>query len=215
MNVASAFVRNPADDPRAEASMDEEGFEPIFNGKDLAGWTGDVGGYAAEPGVLKSTQKGGNLFYEKELGDFVFRFDFKLAEGGNNGVGLRVPREARATAYEGIESQILDNTSQQYAGIEPYQAHGSIYGVIPAKRGYLAPVGHWNTEEIAVEGSKFKVTLNGKVIVDGDVKEASADGTPDHKEHPGLTNKAGHLGFLGHGHVIEFRNLRVKKLGGE
>jgi hypothetical protein len=215
-NVESAFVRNLADDPRVETfAGGEEGFEPIFNGTDLTGWTGDLHGYTAEPGVLKSTQKGGNLFFEPELSDFVFRFEFKLDEGGNNGVGIRIPKDATKTAYEGVESQILDNTSEQYADIQPYQAHGSIYGVIPAKRGYLAPTGHWNQEEITVQGTKFKVVLNGKVIVDGDVKEASANGTPDHNEHPGLANTSGRLGFLGHGHEIEWRDLRVKKLAGQ
>src|SRR5690606_34099841 len=103
---------------------------------------------------------------EKELADFVFRFDFKLNEGGNNGVGIRIPKGAKNTAYEGFESQILDNVSKQYATIKPWQAHGSIYGIVPAKRGYLAPTGHWNQEKIVVEGSRFKVILNGKTIVD-------------------------------------------------
>lgn len=216
LEPTSVFVRSEADDPKTETfAGGEEGFEPIFNGRDLTGWTGDVNGYAAEPGILKATEKGGNLYFEPELSDFAFRFEFKLAEGGNNGVGLRVPRDAGATAYEGVESQILDNTSQQYADIAPYQAHGSIYGVLPAKRGYLAPTGHWNQQEIVVEGSRFKVTLNGKTIVEGDVNEAAASGTVDGREHPGLKNAKGHLGFLGHGHVIEFRNLRVKRLAAE
>ncbi|MDQ3331854.1 MAG: DUF1080 domain-containing protein [Planctomycetota bacterium] len=211
-----AYVRNLATDTREEMpAADEVGFEAIFNGQDLSGWTGDVTGYAAEPNVLKSKPgAGGNLFYESELTDFVFRFEFKLDEGGNNGVGLRAPL-GRDAAYAGMESQILDNTSEQYATIQPYQAHGSIYGIVPAKRGYLAPVGHWNQQEIVLDGSHVKVTLNGKVIIDADLEEASKDGTPDHKEHPGLKNQAGHLGFLGHGHEIVFRNLRLKRLNAE
>lgn len=213
--VESVFVRDAKNDERVGMfEGGEEGFTPIFNGQDLSGWTGDTKGYAAEPNVLKSKPKaGGNLYYDKELSNFVFRFEFKLDEGGNNGVGIRVPKGAGATAYEGMESQILDNTSPQYATIKPYQAHGSIYGIVPAKRGYLNPVGHWNAEEIIVEGDHIKVILNGKVIVDANLKEALKDGkTVDGREHPGLNNKSGYLGFLGHGHEIEFRNLRVKTL---
>ena len=215
--VTSAFVREGGADVRTETfSGGEEGFEPIFNGRDLTGWTGDVNGYAAEPNVLKSKPKaGGNLFYEQELSNFVFRFEFKLNEGGNNGVGIRIPKGASATAYEGVESQILDNTSEQYATIKPWQTHGSIYGVVPAKRGYLAPTGHWNQQEITVDGSRFKVVLNGKTIVDADVKSAAGNGTVDGREHPGLSNTTGLLGFLGHGHEIEFRNLRVKRLNAD
>ncbi|MFO0508577.1 MAG: DUF1080 domain-containing protein, partial [bacterium] len=32
------------------------------------------------------------------------------------------------------------------------------------------------------------------------------------KKHPGLARKSGHIGFLGHGTRVEFRNIRVKEL---
>ena len=35
----------------------------------------------------------------------------------------------------------------------------------------------------------------------------------DHNEHPGLKNTTGHIGFLGHGDVVRFKNIRIKKLG--
>jgi len=38
------------------------------------------------------------------------------------------------------------------------------------------------------------------------------NGTADHKIHSGLHNKAGHIGFLGHGSVVKFRNIRIKDL---
>ena len=87
-----------------------------------------------------------------------------------------------------------------------------VYGVIPAKRGYLKPVGQWNEEEIRAEGPKIKVTLNGHAIVDGDIDQASKNGTADHKQHPGLKNTKGHIGFLGHGTVVRFRDIRIKSL---
>jgi len=215
VKTSSAHIRDAAADERTETFPDgDEGFETIYNGQDLSGWTGATDGYVAEPNVLMSKPgAGGNLFYNQELTNFIFRFEFKLDEGGNNGVGLRAP-VGKDAAYAGMESQILDNTSNQYADIQPYQAHGSIYGVVPAKRGYLNPVGHWNQEEIVVDGDHVKVTLNGKTIVDANLKEASKDGTVDHKEHPGLKNPSGYVGFLGHGHEIGFRNLRLKRLGG-
>ena len=68
------------------------------------------------------------------------------------------------------------------------------------------------------------VTVNGEVILDGDIREAcqghnvSEDGskknpyTVDHRNHPGLFNKKGHIGLLGHGAGIQFRNIRIKSL---
>ena len=48
--------------------------------------------------------------------------------------------------------------------------------------------------------------------MDGDWKEASKNGTADHKEHPGLERNTGHIGFLGHGAELAFRNIRIKDL---
>ena len=110
-----------------------------------------------------------------------------------------------------MECQILDDSAPVYKTLKPYQYHGSIYGIFPARRGALNPVGQWNCEEIVCDGSKIKVTLGGTVIVDGDLATVES-GTMDGKAHPGRFRKAGHIGFLGHGHRIEFRNLRIKEL---
>jgi hypothetical protein len=126
-------------------------------------------------------------------------------------LGIRAPLEGDA-AYVGMELQILDNTAPIYANLHEYQYHGSVYGVIPAKREYLKPIGEWNSEEVWIKGSKIKITLNGTVIVDGDLKEASKNGTLDGKEHPGLLRDKGYIGFLGHGSELKFRNLRIKDL---
>ena len=188
----------------------EDGFVSIFNGKDLTGWVGDTKGYAVEEGVL-ICKPGGNLFTEQEYSDFVFRFEFKLTPGGNNGVGIRAPLKGNA-AYDGMEIQILDDRHPKYKDLHEYQAHGSIYGVVAAKRDHLKPVGEWNAEEIRAKGRQITVILNGVTIVDADIDKASENGTLDGKEHPGLKNTKGHIGFLGHGDTIEFRNMRVKDL---
>jgi HEAT repeat protein len=191
-----------------------EGFAALFNGKNLDGWIGDKISYVAEDGmiVIKPEKgSGGNLFTAAEYGDFVFRFEFQLTPGANNGLGIRAPLEGDA-AYVGMELQILDNTAAIYANLAPYQYHGSVYGVIPAKRGYLKPVGEWNYQEVVAKGNRITITLNGTVIVDGDIAEASANGTIDGQNHPGLKRQKGHVGFLGHGSVVKFRNIRLKKL---
>ena len=99
-----------------------------------------------------------------------------------------------------------------YAKLEPYQYHGSVYGVIPAKRGFLRPMDEWNEEEVIVDGTRIKIILNGEVIVDGDIADARDNGTMDRRDHPGLKREKGHIGFLGHGSVVKFRNIRIKEL---
>jgi len=196
----------------AVAEDQESGFSPLFNGKDLTGWIGDTHGYIAEDGKIVC-RPGGNLYTEKEYSDFVMRFEFKLTPGANNGLGIRTPTKGDA-AYIGMEIQILDDSSGKYKDLEPYQFHGSIYGIVPSERGHLKPVGEWNIEEVSAIGSKIKVVLNGVTIVDADLDQVKQ--TPrmhDLAKHPGLHNKSGHIGFLGHGTVVEFRNIRVKEVG--
>jgi len=191
-----------------------EGFVSLFNGQNLDNWVGNKESYVAEDGMIvikPESGSGGNLYTEKEYADFIFRFEFQLTPGANNGLGIRAPLTGDA-AYVGMELQILDNTAPVYATLQPYQYHGSVYGVIPAKRGYLKPVGEWNSQEVFVQGTRIKVMLNGTTIVDGDIAGPRDNGTMDHNQHPGLKNKTGHIGFLGHGSVLKFRNIRIKDL---
>jgi hypothetical protein len=191
----------------------ELGFTPLFNGKNLDGWIGSTDSYKVKDGIIEFVKgKHGNLFTKDEYEDFVVRIDFLLDPGTNNGIGLRAPLKGDI-AYEGIEIQILDTEDEKHKDILPYQAHGSVYGIAPAKRGFLKPTGEWNTQEILVNGRHITVTLNGTVINDFDLDKAAPDGkTIDGKEHPGLARKTGHIGLLGHQDYIQFRNIRVMKL---
>lgn len=205
--------------PRKEAfqlSAEEkkEGFKVLFDGTNMYEWTGNTIDYTLRDGTISlvpSRGSGGNLYTKNEYGNFVFRFEFQLTPAANNGLGIRTPMEGDA-AYVGMELQILDNEHPVYKDLEKYQYHGSVYGIIPAERGYLKPVGEWNYQEVVANGDHIKITLNGHVILDGNIREATKNGTPDKREHPGLFNKKGHIGFLGHGSPVKFRNIRIKEL---
>jgi HEAT repeat protein len=190
-----------------------EGFVPLFNGRDLDGWLGDIKGYAAENGkiVIRPELGSGNLYTVDEYADFTLRFEFKLTAAANNGLGIRAPLEGDA-AYAGLEVQILEDGSPAYWGLKTYQYHGSVYGVVPARRGFLNPIGTWNAEEVTARGRRITVIVNGATVVDEDLDVASAGGTLDGRDHPGLRREAGHIGFLGHGSLVEFRNIRLKEL---
>lgn len=192
----------------------EPGFTALFDGKTTNGWQlvkGHGPGYVVKDGILVCpTEGGGNLFTTKEYKDFVFRFEFMMEPGGNNGVGIRAPLDGDA-AYAGMEIQILDHDHEKYKGkLKPSQHHGSVYDVLAAKADALKPAGEWNSEEIRVKGGKITVTLNGKVITDGDLTKVTDPAVL--KKHPGVQRTQGHIGFLGHGSHVEFRNIRIKEL---
>ncbi|MCR9115886.1 MAG: DUF1080 domain-containing protein [bacterium] len=198
-----------AESPQAKS---DDGFVALFNGKDLSGWIGDTKGYQTEDGRI-ICKPGGNLYTEKEYSDFVLRFEFKLTPGANNGLGIRTPTKGDA-AYVGMELQILDDGADVYKNLQPWQFHGSIYGLVAPKKGFQKPVGEWNVQEVTANGSKIKIVLNGETIVDADLsKIEQTDDIHSLKKHPGMNNKKGHIGFLGHGSVVEFRNIRIKELG--
>jgi HEAT repeat protein len=194
---------------------ESEGFKILFDGTNLDEWTGNKVDYTVESGNIvlypTTTGSGGNLYTKDQFDNFVFRFEFMLTPGANNGLGIRTPMEGDA-AYVGMELQILDNDAPIYENLEEYQFHGSVYGVIPAKRGALKPLGEWNYQEVIADGDNIKITLNGTTILEGNIREASKNGTLDGRDHPGLLNKTGHIGFLGHGSPVKFRNIRIKEL---
>jgi hypothetical protein len=226
-SVGMLLAQDAAKSAAPKLSQEEAagGFMSLFDGQTLSGWQGDVKNHRVENGaIVRPRERGGNLVTNKEYADFIFRFDFKLEPDGNNGIGIRTLLKGDS-AYVGMEIQILDDDGKMYKkkdpqgrlveALQPYQYCGSIYGVVPAERGHLKPVGEWNSEEIVCQGRHVKVTLNGAVIVDADldkVLEARGGKTIDGHEHPGLKRTKGYIALLGHTNRVEFRNLRIKEL---
>ena len=223
------------DDPNAvtakvtKLSPEEEkaGYELLFDGTNLDQWHGGKANYLPIDGAIYvSANYGadGNLYTNKKYSDFIFRFEFCFVRPGiNNGVGIRT-KDGVDAAYDGMEIQILDHDDPIYQGLREYQVHGSVYGIIPAKRIKHKPLGEWNYEEIRAEGDHITVTLNGEVLVDGDIRKACQGhnmapeaGKPnpytvDHQSHPGLFNEEGFISFCGHGEGLKLRNIRVLDL---
>ncbi len=189
------------------------GFESIFNGRDFSGWTGDVENYEIVDGAITCKQgEGGNVYTEKEYSDFVARLEFKLPPGGNNGLVIHYPGEGNPH-MTGLELQVLDSEHPKYAKLDPRQYHGSVYGLVPAHRGYLRPVGEWNFQQVTILGSNVKVELNGFTILDADLSEVTE--SKDGPVPAGTHNKRGHFGFAGHHDPVAFRNISIRELPGE
>jgi len=196
------------------ASHGQDGYEPIFNGKDMTGWAGPTDVVKVEDGIMAwQDKKGGTPYWNTELTDFQARLEFKLAPGGNNGLAIRYPGNGN-TAYEGMcELQILDDNYEKVRGkIDPRQAHGSAYGMVAAARGYQHPIGEWNFEEVTVKGSKIKVEVNGTVILDADLSQVDMENVMAHSKHPGKDRTSGFFGFAGHSDPVQFKNIFIKKL---
>lgn len=207
------FVREigPEEANQRLAKRRQDGFVSLFNGTDLAGWTGAVDNYqVTDDGTIQcKPKKGGTLYTEEEFGDFIVTLEIRMPTGGNNGLAIRYPGQGRP-AYAGMtELQVLDTPG--YPGkLDPRQVHGSAYGMVAAATGYLRPAGQWNYQEVTVKGSTIKVELNGTIILDTDLAEVKE--YMGGKPHPGKDLKQGHFGFAGHNDPVEFRHIRIKPL---
>lgn len=206
---------------------DEAGFVPLFNGRDLSGWEGATDTYGVTPeGYLTCRQRDGigesgarNLWTDRDYANFTIRFDVKLPQDANNGLGIRTKPNGWCSR-EGMEIQLLDDYGPAYNGsnrLANVHYTGAIYGVVgPALRvngqSYLKRAGEWNAVEVTANGPRITVVLNGTTIVDADVSAYPTDESYDGVRRPGLHNTTGRIHWCGHGHGIYWRNIRIKEL---
>ena len=192
-----------------------EGYEPLFNGKDLTGWKvhqGKMEAWGVDGGLLFTTGSGGGwLLTEKEYADFELRLEYRWEKaGGNSGVALRAPQKGRISET-GMEIQLIDDAGYEKVHkykLKPTQQTGAIYDVVPPSKLPGKGPGEWNRMRILARGRKITIELNGQVITDADLDQYT-----DHfTKHPGLQRAKGRLGLQSHGGRVEFRNLLVKPL---
>jgi hypothetical protein len=189
-----------------DITITELDYKPLFNSQDLAGWEGAGEDAAAcwrvEEGLLMCTgKKGPWLRSTDEHGDFNLRLAYKLKEGGNSGVFIRVPKDGNHHGENaGIEVQVLDDNAKRYAELKPYQYTGSLYAIVPADPRVCHPAGEWNTLEIDCHGTDYLVIHNGVQVI-----KASA------AEHPELAKRLtkGFLGLQNHSEEVWYKDLRI------
>ena len=153
----------------------------------------------------------------KQYGDFTLKFEFKLGERGNSGCGLRFPPQGDP-AFDGLELQMVDPRYYPPDMTVPKnELTGSLYRAVGGRPDLLKPL-EWNSYEVTCQGSKVKVALNGKEVLNVDLSEHdktiqrhNGQDAPPLKDRP----RKGHIGFQelsrAGGHV-EIRNAVIKEL---
>jgi hypothetical protein len=195
-----------------------EGWQPLFNGKDLIGWKHvGPGGDTVEDGLIR-THGGMDLLYWTggKIGDCVIRVVYKMRDhNDNSGVFIRIPvepREAWMPVHYGYEVQIDDH--REDSGEDDYHTTGTLYSLIKplAKPGKPGP--EWNTLEIRLDGPRTVVVLNGVKVTDyiegATVPERKFDFEPQRGPRP----LGGYIGLQNHSDkdVVFFKEVAVMKL---
>jgi hypothetical protein len=194
------------------AEEKEEGFVPLFNGKDLDGWVvkGKEEGWQIKDGVLRSEGgKGGDwLRSAKEYGDFILKVEWKVSKEGNSGVFLRVADKG-APWQTGYEVQISN------APRDDLHCTGALYGYAAVKPRPDESADKWHAFELHCVGPRVKVIADGVTVVDVDQTKLTA---PDEKGYTDPKTKPlkGYVGLqdshAAAGSFIEYRNVRIKEL---
>lgn len=170
--------------------------------------------WVVKDGVLQASQQRGTwLVSEKEYGDFVLEFEFKLTERGNSGVALRAPLRGDP-AFDGMELQLADLRYNTQA--KDSELTGGIYRAIAPSKQVYKPT-EWNTCRIELDGSQLKVVLNGITIQDVDlakydqpVKRHDGTNATPIKDRP----RRGHIGFQHlsrNNEPVYLRNVRLRE----
>jgi hypothetical protein len=189
----------------------ENGFQPLFNGKDLTGWQG-MGGpttnWAIKDGMLSCTGKGGSKWIatKEVFGDFELRIEFNIPVNGNSGVFIRAP-EKGAAWVAGMEIQVLDDYGEKWKNLKPAQFTGSIYAVQAPEKRVTRKAGEWQSMRIRCAGAKCDVWINGEHVLKGDLAELSKT----HRQ-PGLKRTKGFIGLQNHSSPVHYRNIHIKRL---
>lgn len=199
----------------AADNVPPEGFEALFNGKDLTGWKGLVGNpktraamtseqlqaaqakadeqmrahWRVEDGVLIYDGKGNNLCTAKDYANFELLIDWKIGKGGDSGIYLRGTPQV----------QIWDNPVGS-GGLFNNQKNPSKPLVAADK-----PVGEWNRFRIKMVGERVSVWLNDQLVVDNTVLE-------NYWERDKPIYPAGSIELQHHGNPLYFKNIFIREL---
>lgn len=209
---ASARVQ-PSGEPR---------WETIFDGRTLAGWRGwrqpaGAKGWSVEDGALARTGNGGDILFDRELGDFELELEWKVAPGGNSGIMFHAS-ETTQYPWEGApEMQVLDDARHPDGKARETSA-GANYALHAAPAGVAKPAGEWNRVRLVVRGPRVEHWLNGVNVVTYELGSDDWKARVAASKFKGMpkygTFARGYLVLQDHGDRVWYRAIRLRDLSG-
>jgi hypothetical protein len=165
---------------------------PLFNGKDLAGWTafGGTSQWSFENGVLKNARSGANLVTTSKYDDFKLHLEVNCPKGSNSGIYLRGRYEVQVEDAIDPEPKSTDL--------------GGVYGFLVPNENASAGAGNWQTFDITLVGRRVTVVLNGKTIIGDQTIPGITGGALDSDE-----GAPGPIYLQGDHGAVAYRNLRI------
>jgi hypothetical protein len=183
-----------AQEPSTERQ--ENGFSPLFNGRDLTGWRLSRPGatnWVVREAALVNERAGVDIMTEERFRDFELSYQYMIPKNSNSGVYLRGRYEV----------QIDDNF-----GKPPHvNGDGAIYGEIAPRENATSPPGQWNDMRITLIGRIVTIIQNGKRTIDQKNIARPTPGALDKNvDEPGPIYLQGDHG------PVTFRNIRIRRI---
>lgn len=191
--------------PAAAAAASEEGFVPLFNGKDFSGWHKEGGQATYEidgEEIVGKVGPGANTFLctDKLYGDFIFKCELKLEIPGNSGIQFRSEINDKGKVF-GYQMEVDPSDRKWAGGIYDESRRGWLYPLTGHPEAQAAfKVDDWNEYVIEARGPHLKTFVNGVPCAD----------LLDAMTLEGLIALQVHSGKEGQ---IRWRNIRIKDLG--
>jgi serine/threonine protein kinase len=181
-------------------------WKSLFDGRSLAGWSGGYDVLKVENGAIVCDGQRGVAVAPGDYKAFELELEFRLALGGNSGVGIHYGGTGDPS-QTGIEVQLIDDNA--FPASQPNQKCGALYrlaGVIPGRKAYRSwPA--WNSLRVSSLGRDLRVELNGIEVV-ATTRPLLRQANP---EHAGLQRTSGSICLYPHTARSEYRNLRVRE----
>jgi hypothetical protein len=220
MFAATAVADEAKSDLGYKPRLDKDGWEILFDGKDLDAWQPAPDWAINQQGELHPIRRGSDIFTKQRYCDFAVDVEFKL--GGhakaNSGVFLRV-HDRNDPVQTGREIQILDNGDHNVP-FNAGNACAAIYDLVPPSVDANRPIGQWNHYLITIKDALVTVEFNGQQVVKADLSSWTEAGKNPDGSHNKFTYAIAALpreGFLDlqnhNGSPVWFRSVRIKPLG--
>lgn len=207
------------------AAEQSEGWIALFDGDDLDQWRGyqrdtPPASWQPQDSVLAfvAVEDRGDLVTREQFGDFEFRYDWKISEGGNSGVIYRATEDSDRPWHTGPEMQILDDERHPdaKAGVGGNRTAGSLYDMIAPPTGVVRPAGEWNEAAIIARGNRIEHWLNGQKVVEYEVGSDEWNRLYQASKFNEMTGfgvqPRGHIVLQDHNDPVWFRNLKIRSL---
>ena len=198
-----------------------QGWELLFNGKDMSKWRNfkqpDLNDkWEVKNGEMQLTGKGaGDILTKQRYQNFDLRLDWKISKTGNSGIFILADELGKYIYSHAPEIQILDNERHSDNKFTTHLS-GSLYDMIASPIDSQRVAGQWNQVRILVKNKTLTIWQNN--VLTAEIKIASDDwntlvNNSKFKDWQGFAaNSSGHIGLQDHGDPVAFKNLKIKRL---